>query len=201
LRRALVAVRRVWRERHSQHRVGRGGELRCRVFAEFRSNKRRDRCEIALQQALKMRGQRGLGRVERRTPSEQVVEQRAKTPHIAARVGVASARLLRAHVGERAHRSFGRRGDGRVGDRGDSEVDHLRHTVGSDQHIARLEIAVDDAGAMRVLHCFGDRRDEQDALADAELSLVGEARDGLGMGHEFHDEIGELLRYRPGLGC
>jgi hypothetical protein len=65
--------------------------------------------------------------------------------------------LLRAHVRQRAH-DLARAGLQRqrlrirVGGAGDAEVEHLRLTVAGDQHIAGLEVAVDHAGQVRIVH-------------------------------------------------
>ena len=58
---------------------------------------------------------------------------------------------------------------------GDTEVDDLRrrHAVHlADQHIGRLEITVDHALLVGVVHCSTDADEELDALADAERALV-----------------------------
>ena len=198
LRGTLVARGGIGRERHAQHGVGGGGNVcgrrRGRVGVRPRGNERRDRRERSPEKSLKMRGKRAFRRIEWRATREQVVEQRAKTPHIAARVDCAAAHLLWTHVRERPHRAFGCGGDLRVGDRRDAEVDHLRDAIGADKYVSRLEIAMDHAGAMRMLDGVRDRRDKQDARAHVEPSLICKARHRLRAGDEFHDKVWKVLK-------
>ena len=55
---------------------------------------------------------------------------------------------------------------------GDAEVDHLRHrpaVVQRDQHVRRLEVAVDDPFLVRVLDRVADLDEQLEPLARVEL--------------------------------
>jgi hypothetical protein len=83
--------------------------------------------------------------------------------------GVA-ARLLGAHVGERAHqrahvRLQGRRARLVVGQARHAEVEDLGLAICRDQDVAGLEVAVDHALLVRVVDGVGDARREIEALA------------------------------------
>jgi hypothetical protein len=105
--------------------------------------------------------------VIRRLAGQHLVEQRAERVHVGALVHRLPARLLRGHVAGRAqHRALPREraihgervvalGLRRALARraqvlGETPVDHHRLAEGADQHVGRLEIAVDDAFAVGV---------------------------------------------------
>ena len=59
-------------------------------------------------------------------------------------------------------------GQPRAGRLGDAEVDHLGHrlaVVEGDQDVRRLQVAVDDALLVGVLHGLADRDEELEPLA------------------------------------
>ncbi len=105
--------------------------------------------------------------------------------------------LLGAHVLERAddraelreHRLLGQP----LGDRlGDAEVDHFRDRlaiVESDQHVGRLDVAVDHPLLMRVLDRLADRDEQLQPLARVEPGLVAILGDRDAI-DELHDEVG-----------
>ena len=94
--------------------------------------------------------------------------------------------LLRAHVFRRSHElaelgEHGLIGAALVDRLGDAEVDHLGDGAAVDllhQHICGLQIAVDDALLMGVLHGFADGQEELEALARIEAAIVAIFRDG-----------------------
>ena len=85
--------------------------------------------------------------------------------------------LLRAHVGNRADHlpdvglQRHRRQVG-IRDAGDPEVEHLRLPGGVDQHVARLEVAVDHSAQVRVVHRVGDLRDQLELLVEPECRVL-----------------------------
>ena len=86
--------------------------------------------------------------------------------------------------------------DGRGGERldrlGDAEVDDLGvrlAVVHRDQHVRRLDVAVDDALLVRVLDGVGDLRHQLEPLRNRELVAIAERRDRLA-GHQLHHEVG-----------
>ena len=90
---------------------------------------------------------------------EHLVEHAPERPDIGPLINRLPARLLRAHVGDRAHhhaRTLGRRGHRRrlrqirtcplgAKDFGKPEVEHFHDALGRDLDVGRLEIAVNDA--------------------------------------------------------
>jgi hypothetical protein len=61
--------------------------------------------------------------------------------------------------------------------------------VAGDQHVARLEVAVDDAALMRVLDAFADRLEEPDALLERQLVAIAIRRQRLPF-DQLHYEVG-----------
>jgi hypothetical protein len=112
--------------------------------------------------------------VERLGAGQQFVEQHAERIDVGARVDVEPRhlRLLGRHVLGRAEdlrvlreqRLLGQLGAGRLGD---AEVDHLRHrhaVVQRHQHVARLDVAMDDALVVRVLDRLADLGEQFEPL-------------------------------------
>ena len=111
-------------------------------------------------------------------------------------VEVVELRLLGAHVLQRAddgaevgeQRALGQLLAGRLGD---AEVDDLRHrlaVVQRDQHVRRLEVAVNDPFLMGVLHGLADRHEQFQPLARRELMLVAVLGDRHAF-DQFHHEV------------
>jgi hypothetical protein len=112
----------------------------------------------------------------RRATAQQLVKHRADRVDVGARVDLLAARLLRRHVGRRAeHRAL--RGRHRIGrfrqstvERGllgahplrEPPVDDDGLAERAEQHVAGLQIAMDNATCVRVGHRFGDGEDPRD---------------------------------------
>ena len=74
---------------------------------------------------------------------------------------------------------------------GHAKVDHLGHrptVVLGDQHIRRLDIAVDDALLMSVLDGMADRQEQFQSFAGIQAIFVAVAGDRLAL-DQFHDEV------------
>ena len=73
---------------------------------------------------------------------------------------------------------------------GDAEVDNLGNrlvVVECDQHVRRLDIAVDDAFLVSVLNRLAHGHEQFQPLPGSELAGIAELRDGNAF-HQFHDE-------------
>ncbi len=143
----------------------------------------------------------GLGQLhapERRAAGQQLVQQHPQRVDVAPRVDVelVDLRLLGRHVFQRAddrpepgdQRPVGQLWPGRLGH---AEVDDLRHrlaVIEGDQHVGGLEVAVDDALLMRVLHRLADRDEQLQPLPRREVVLVAVAGDGHPL-DQIHDEV------------
>ena len=88
-------------------------------------------------------------------------------------------------------------GSGRIGegeahvvaeDLGDAEVEELDGAVGGDEHVAGLEVAVNDQVAMHVLDGGAELTEELDAVWDVELVAVAVHVDGCAF-DVVHDEV------------
>ena len=115
------------------------------------------------------------GAAEGASSGEHLVQDGAERENVGPGVDRATFRLLRRHVGGRAHDNarLGRhRADGRFGRRQldqfrEPEVEHLRASVAGDHDVGRLDVAMDDAAAVgdrkragdlhRVIQCRGNR--------------------------------------------
>ncbi len=96
-------------------------------------------------------GARGAAR-HRQRPGGHLVQGRAQRVQIGARIQLGAGRLLRRHERRRAEQRAGPRDDGRVVVRhaGDAEVAQHQSAALGHQHVARLDVAVDHAGPVRV---------------------------------------------------
>ena len=94
-----------------------------------------------------------LLRIERRPPSQQLVEHYAQREDVAAMVDARTLRsdLLGAHVQVGADELTALRQGRGVLDARQPEVPQLRPTLGREQDVLRLDVAVDDAGLVRDL--------------------------------------------------
>ena len=186
--RTSIASIRISRERFTQHRIGRSRKsFDKRSCARFACRLRNLRWLI-VQQSIEMTLERTIAHIKWRSIREQVVEQRAKTPHITARINGAAARLFGAHIRKRAHRSFGCRGDSRISYRRDAKVDHLRRAVKPDNHIAWLDVTMNHTRAMRVFNRIANRCQKRDARNRIEFVIVRPTRKRDRAFDEFHHD-------------
>ena len=136
--------------------------------------------------------------IERRAAGEQLIEQHAKAVDVAARVDIQPThlRLLRRHVERGADHLLELREEGQIGQPlrlgrfGHTEVNDLRHrhaVVQRDEDVRGLQIAVDDALLMGMLHRLTDRDEEREPLRRREIRLIAVIRD-LDAPHQFHDK-------------
>ena len=86
------------------------------------------------------------------------------------------ARLLGREVLHRAHDLAGRGERHLVGDAGDAEVGDLDPAVGRDQQVARLDVAVHEAGGVRGLQGGRGLGDDVEHLVGREHALALEDR-------------------------
>ena len=124
---------------------------------------------------LDERGRSQTVRLEGGCPREQLVQQHAEGVDVAPPVHLEAAHLglLGAHVGRRADELAVLREERPLGQPmarrlGDAEVDHLRdgHAVMKrDHHVGGLQVAVDDALRVRVVHGPAHVREELQPLA------------------------------------
>lgn len=138
--------------------------------------------------------QRGESRgVERGAALDGGVEGRAERPQVGRRLDVAALQLLGRHVlrGADDRAGVGEAGRG-VQDAGDAEVGDDRAAVG-EQDVVRFEVAVDDAGGVRVGQCGGDLGAEGGDLGPGQAPR----RFAYGTGQRL---AGHVLHHDPRLG-
>ena len=141
---------------------------------------------------------------ERASPGQHLVEDDAEGEDVGARVDEIADRLFRRHV---ARGADGRAGAGqrhagggalgrrvvRLADLGDPEIQHLHQVVVGDHDVARLQIAMHDAGTMRAPHGLRNLGGVAHDLVDAEGALLEEAAQGAAP-HQLHgDEVDALV--------
>lgn len=147
---------------------------------------------------LQQRASPQLLRLERGRPGQQLVEQHAKRVDVAAPVDLDAAqfRLLRAHV-RRGPDELPVRREQRllrqtlVRGLGDPEINDLGDwgpVVKRDQHVGRLDVAMDDPLVVGVVDGLADVGEEIQPLARAEVIGVTVGRDGNAF-HQLHHEI------------
>ena len=125
---------------------------------------------------------------ERHAAGQELVEDRPQGVDVGAGVDVeiVQLRLLRRHVFQRADQRADLGvdapiGQPRAGGLGDAEVDHLGHrpaVVEGDQDVRRLQVAVDHALLVGVLHRLADRHEQRqplagDSRARSQYSVIG----------------------------
>ena len=148
------------------------------------------------------------GRIEGRYAGEQLIRQHAQRVDVRPRVYVQPGMLglLGRHVFQRADdlpelRVHGLLGQPGVHGLGDSEIDDLGNGlvgVEHDQHVGRLDVAVDDAFLMRVLHRVAHRDQQPQPVADRQSLAVTELGDG-NAAHPFHHEVRPAGLRRTGI--
>ena len=96
------------------------------------------------------------GPFERAAAGDHLIQNDAQAEDVCGRRDIAAADLLRRHVAKSAHGHTGSRlqQSGRVfaadlTELGQPEVEHFGVAIGSDDHILRFDVAVDDAGLVR----------------------------------------------------
>ena len=100
-----------------------------------------------------------------------------------------ASHLLGAHEGERPHEPSGIGGDGckvqaPADGRGDAEVQQLGLAVWCDQDVGRLQVTVEDAALVGVLHRITHERRKLDAFVRCQLPRVRVIRD-----RRAHDQL------------
>jgi hypothetical protein len=84
---------------------------------------------------------------------------------------------------------------------GHAEVDYLRHraiVLDLDQQVRRLDVAVDDALLVRVLHAFADLAEQLESLVRRQPVAVTVVGDRLAP-HQLHREEGAAIAHRAGI--
>ena len=117
----------------------------------------------------------GGGSGERRLARQHLVEHRAEAVHIGPGIQVPVARrLLRAHVGRRAHAQASLREPllGPTQGAGDAEVGHERAAILCEEQILGLDVPVDHAVVVGVLKRPGSVRGDPERDIHRELRLA-----------------------------
>ena len=159
-------------------------------------------CSVARRELRRIRLQNRVHRLDRRRAGERafggqhLVEHRAEREDVGARVGLLPADLLGRHVAERAHHDAGlgqrlRPRDVRVlVDRllGETEVENLDASVGRDEQVGWLDVAVRDALFVRRREAGGDLPAEVDRLGRGQRPGREPRRERLAF-QELGDEV------------
>jgi hypothetical protein len=137
--------------------------------------------------------------IKRGSPGQQFVKQHAQAVDVGSSIDVQAgqARLLRTHVGGRSQKLL-ERGKNRLVRQGlvgrglgNSKINHLRHrhpVVVGHQNVGRLEVAMDDALLVRMLHCVANQDEELESLPGGALVLIAKGGNGQST-HQFHDKV------------
>ena len=172
---ALVARRRIAGERAHRDRAEAGRE---QPVLEDRRRVRHDVVAEARGVAVVAEGE------ERRAPREQLVEHRAEGVDVRALVELAEVRgeLLRRHVRHGAAHAAARADGAQVAGvvaaalERDAPVHHVDLAVAADHHVARLEIQVQHAAAVREVDGLAHLEEHaQQALEARAVGLCGDA--------------------------
>ncbi|CAB4577170.1 unannotated protein [freshwater metagenome] len=139
--------------------------------------------------------ERGVGVVlpeERHAPGEALVEHEAERVEVRATVEPLAAHLLRRQVLRRAHHDVvvGEVVPGGLEALGDAEVGEQHPTVGGDEDVPRLDVAVHHARLVRGVECGRDARTDVDGELGAQLLLlVEQLAQALAVDELHHDRL------------
>ena len=144
--------------------------------------------------------ERGLARSrERALAGDHLVQHRAEGEDVGAGIDVVALQLLGRHVGQRAENlpvEGERRGRRLLGDAaghlGQAEVEQLGAGLG-EHHVARLQVAMHDPGAMREGQALGDLDRAGDRLGRRHRSLRQPRRQRLAVELLHHQEHRAVL--------
>ena len=133
-----------------------------------------------------------LGHLAGKSPliGEQLVKDGADGEHVAAMIDAVgrAGNLLRRHVVDRANEHAVMRQAG-AGQLDNPEVEHLQAAVGVDDQVGRLDIAMDDVGAMGVREAGAESLDELELSRDRErLPPANDGRERLARDVLHRDE-------------
>ena len=149
----------------------------------------------------------GVSRRKTGRPGGHLVEDEAERELVGAVVQRPSAGLLRRHVleGAEQHPRLGAVAGQRLAgvdvlqdrghDLGQPEVEDLQDPVGGDHQVLRLQVAMDDAGAVRLGQAVGELRAEAQHLGDGQGPGAETLADGLAF-HQLHDHVVRALESR-----
>ena len=145
-------------------------------------------------------------RLEGRVAGEHLVENHAEAVDVGARIDVVVGALLGRHVARRADQRAGlgervERARGVLLQLGDAEVQHLDEqrvvVVAREDDVRGLEVAVDDAAAVRVLDAVGDLAGDGRGFVEGERARALQSLAERLAFDEFHDDVGLAARERP----
>ena len=127
---------------------------------------------------------------------EHLVENHTERPDVGRLVRSVAGQLFRGHVGDRADRDAGLRQPGQSRELRDTEIENLDDAVVRDHQIGRLDVAVDDAGFMRLDEAPGYLRGDIDSRVCCERSTLNSLLERLALvaGHgEKHLAVGRFV--------
>ncbi len=128
-------------------------------------------------------------------PGQQLEQQHTELIDVAGRRDRFPAHLLRRGVFRRHDADAGprlrprRRERFRIEQLGDAEVEKLHRPIGVNQDVARLQVAMDDQMAVRVVDRRAHRSKQSQPLIDRQPVFVAVGVDGRAL-DVLHDEIG-----------
>ena len=143
----------------------------------------------------------GRGTLERLAAGEHLVEHDAEGEHVRRRGDFGADQLLRSHVADRAH-GHARAGAHERGcifapvlaELGQAEIENLRVAVRRDDHVLRLDVAVDDAGLVRGGQGRGDLCADFDDVGDRHRAAANALAERLAIDHLHGDEAKVVMR-------
>ena len=99
-----------------------------------------------------------------RGPSGERLERHGREcVYVGERTGARALQLLRGHVGRRAEHGAATRDVGRLGRGRDPEVGHLGVSPFAEEHVRRLDVAVDHALSVRMVQARGHAAEDRDS--------------------------------------
>ena len=106
--------------------------------------------------------------LERLLEGQELVEDRARREHVAAPVDALAHRLLGGHVVRGTEDDAPAGDSGAGGDAGEAEVEDLGPSIGPDQDVGGLDVAMDDAARMRVGEAGADLEEDPHPVGEGD---------------------------------
>ena len=147
--------------------------------------------KLGLPRCDSVEGRHGRFGVERTAAGQHLVEQGADAEDVAAAVHAPAVDLLGRHVADGPEHGLARAAR-RDAER-DAEVHDPRHVAFRQEHVGRLDVAVNDAGLVRVTQPIQHLDDDRDLLRDRQRRALAQPPQQVLPLEQLHHDVGRAV--------